>query len=246
MSEEHFNEIIKIDEATFNRSEPRSISSLEALRISDPDGCFVLIDNNRVVGYNYSKTMGNEGFLGPLGIIRKYQNKGFGKVLIKKTIEYLIKNCNVIGLEVLPENGNVIGLYQRIGFNSGFPSYLFQAHYGYEFEISSNEFNVTSSKKMSHSEFEKVLDYIERWTQSSYNGLSFKKQLDNTRKFKGEVLIAFNDGDPVGFLGYSKTLLPTLWGAISDVDNIKTQKEMMNDLLFHFNKINGFDDVVLK
>ena len=86
----------------------------------------------------------------------------------------------------------------------------------------------------------------QKWTQSSYNGLSFKKQLDNTQKFKGEVLIAFNYGDPVGFLGYSKTLLPTLWGAISDVDNIKTQKEMINDLLFHFNEINGFDDVVLQ
>lgn len=62
MSEEHFNEIVKIDEAAFNRSEPRSISNLESLRISDPEGCFVLMDNNRVVGYNYSKTMGSEEF----------------------------------------------------------------------------------------------------------------------------------------------------------------------------------------
>jgi len=31
-----------------------------------------------------------------------------------------------MGLEVLPENGNVIGLYQKRGFTSGFPSYLFQ------------------------------------------------------------------------------------------------------------------------
>jgi ribosomal protein S18 acetylase RimI-like enzyme len=126
MEEEHLDEIIRIDEATFKRAEPRSIENLSALRFSDPDGCFVIIDANRIVGYNYSKTMGNEGYLGPLGIIPGYQNKGLGKALVLKSIEYLVKNCSVIGLEVLPENGNVIGLYQRRGFISGFPSFLFQ------------------------------------------------------------------------------------------------------------------------
>lgn len=70
--------------------------------------------------------MGNEGYLGPLGIIESYQNMGLGKALISKSIDYLIKNCNMIGLEVLPENGNVIGIYQRMGFTPGFPSYLFR------------------------------------------------------------------------------------------------------------------------
>lgn len=30
------------------------------------------------------------------------------------------------------------------------------------------------------------------------------------------------------------------------MDNIKTQKDMMKDLLFHSNEINGFDNVVLQ
>lgn len=104
MEEEHLDKIIRIDEATFKRAEPLSIENLSALRFSDPDGCFVIIDANRIVGYNYSKTMGNEGYLGPLGIIPVYQNKGLGKALVLKSIEYLVKNCSVIGLEVLPEN----------------------------------------------------------------------------------------------------------------------------------------------
>ena len=126
MEEEHLDEIIRIDEASFKRTEPRSIENLHAIRISEPEGCFVMEDANRIVGYTYSKTIGNEGYLGPLGIIPGYQNKGLGKALILKSIGHLEKTCNVIGLEVLPENGNVIGLYQRMGFISGFPSYLFQ------------------------------------------------------------------------------------------------------------------------
>jgi hypothetical protein len=33
--------------------------------MSDPEGCFVLRDKNKILGYNYSKTMGNEEYLGP-------------------------------------------------------------------------------------------------------------------------------------------------------------------------------------
>jgi len=36
------------------------------------------MDSNRIVGYNYSKTMGNEGYLGPLSIMPEYQNNGLG------------------------------------------------------------------------------------------------------------------------------------------------------------------------
>ncbi|WP_255343950.1 hypothetical protein [Methanobacterium sp. SMA-27] len=40
MSEEHSNKLSRY-KATFNLSEPRSISNFEALRISDPDGWLV-------------------------------------------------------------------------------------------------------------------------------------------------------------------------------------------------------------
>ena len=42
MEEEDLEEIIRIDETTFKRPEPRSIKNLSALRMSDPEGCFVL------------------------------------------------------------------------------------------------------------------------------------------------------------------------------------------------------------
>lgn len=248
MEEEHLDEIIRIDEATFKRAEPRSIENLSALRFSDPDGCFVIIDANRIVGYNYSKTMGNEGYLGPLGIIPVYQNKGLGKALVLKSIEYLVKNCSVIGLEVLPENGNVIGLYQRMGFISGFPSFMFQIPDEFKpKKLYSDDFDVKKAREMTSKEYDNVLDGIENWIRSSYTGVSFRKDLSATYKLNGDVLVAFNGENPAGFLSYSKTLLPTLWGAVDgNIKNINVQKEVMEGLLTNFNELNGFEDVVLQ
>ena len=248
MEEEDLEEIIRIDETTFKRPEPRLIKNLSALRMSDPEGCFVLMDESKIIGYNYSKTMGNEGYLGPLGIIQSYQNKGLGKALISKSTDYLIKNCNVIGLEVLPENGNVIGLYQRMGFTSGFPSYLFQISDGSKLKkINSNDLCITNASKLALSKYYKILESIDKWTNSSYNGLSFRNDLDVTFELGGDILVAFNREQPAGFLAYSQNLIPTLWGAVdSNIKDYKLQKKIMESLLLYFNELNGFEDVIIQ
>ena len=63
--------------------------------MSSHEGWFVLWDESKIVGYNYSKIMGNEGYLEPLGIIYCYQKRGLGSFNFKST-EYLIKNYNVL------------------------------------------------------------------------------------------------------------------------------------------------------
>jgi GNAT superfamily N-acetyltransferase len=248
MEEEDLEEIIKIDETTFERPEPRSIKNLSALRMSDPEGCFVLKDESKIVGYNYSKTMGNKGYLGPLGIIQSYQKKGLGKALITKSIDYLIKNCSVIGLEVLPENGNVIGFYQRMGFTSGFPSYLFQISEEFKLKkINSSKLHITNAHKLASSKYETILNGIDKWTNNSYNGLSFRNDLDDTLRLNGDILVAFHEDKPAGFLAYSQNLIPTLWGAVdSDINDYKLQKEIIELLILHFNDLNGFEDVIVQ
>jgi hypothetical protein len=67
---------------------------------------------------------------------------------------------------------------------------------------------------MTFKEYDNVLDGIENWTRSSYTGVSFRKDLSATYKLNGDVLVAFNGENPAGFLSYSKTLLPTFWGAV--------------------------------
>ncbi len=248
MEEEDLEEIIRIDETTFKRPEPRSIKNLSALRMSDPEGCFVLKDERKIVGYNYSKTMGNQGYLGPLGIIQSYQNKGLGKALITKSIDYLIKNCSVIGLEVLPENGNVIGLYQRMGFTSGFPSYLFQISEEFKVKkLNSSKHYITNACKLPSSEYDSILKDIDKWTNSSYNGLNFRNDLDATFELNGDILVVFHEDKPAGFLAYKKDLIPTLWGAVdSNINDYKLQREIMELLILQFNDLNGFEDVIIQ
>lgn len=76
MEDKDLAPISKIDHVAFGHEKPRSIENLKALKLSDPEGCFVLEDNSVIIGYNFSKSMGNEGYLGPLGILPEYQNSG--------------------------------------------------------------------------------------------------------------------------------------------------------------------------
>ena len=248
MEEEDLEEILRIDETTFKRPEPRSIENLSALRMSDPEGCFVLWDESKIVGYNYSKTMGNEGYLGPLGIMERYQNRRFGKALITKSLDYLIESCDVIGLEVLPENGNVIGLYQRMGFTPGFPSYLFQISEELRLEkINSNDLIITNASEIEASEFGMILEDIDKWVNSSYNGLNFRNDLNLTFELDGDILVAFHEDKPAGFLAYSPTLIPTLWGAVDNsINDYKLQKKIMKSLILQFDELNGFEDVIVQ
>ncbi len=48
IGEEYLDEIIRIDEETFNHEELRSIANLKAIRMSDPDCCFVIMDKNKL------------------------------------------------------------------------------------------------------------------------------------------------------------------------------------------------------
>jgi ribosomal protein S18 acetylase RimI-like enzyme len=248
MEEEDLEEIIRIDETTFKRPEPRSIKNLSALRMSDPEGCFVLKDKSKIVGYNYSKTMGNEGYLGPIGIMQSYQNRGLGKALISKSMDYLLKNCDVIGLEVLPENGNVIGLYQRMGFTSGFPSYLFQISEEFKIKkINSDDLYISNASENGQSEYDAILSDIDEWTNSSFNGLSFRNDLNITFELDGDILVVFNGDKPAGFLAYSQNLIPTVWGAVdSNIKDYKLQKKIMKSLILHFYDLNGVEDVVIQ
>lgn len=247
MEESDLEEIITIDETAFNRIEPRKVANLKALMISDPDGCFVLTDGNDVVGYNYSKSMGSEGYIGPLGLLPEYQNRGFGKILVQKTLDHLSVKCDVIGLEVLPEKGNIIALYQKMGFISGFPSYLFGVQQGHELNIKySNEFQVKNVSNTTKAQFQSILDDVDDWSYNSLEGLNFNKDLETTKDLEGIVLVCFDGAETVGLLAYSKTLVPTLWGAVDGRKTVHNQKQIIRGLLHYFNEINGFNEVILQ
>jgi GNAT superfamily N-acetyltransferase len=257
MEDEHLNDVVKVDQIAFERYEPRTKENFRALKLSDPDGCFVVLDKEEVVGYSYSKVLGNEGYLGPLGLLPPYQNEGYGKVLVSKNLEYLKSHCSTIGLEVLPEYGGNIGLYSKIGFISGFPSLLFELpeqlphnwdlphHFESEHQTALQEdpFEFKLLSGVPEVRQEKIIREIDSWTRNSFNGLNYQKDLKTTLDLKGVVLVAFDEKEPVGFLAYSKTLLPYLWGVVKVHE---AQKEIMVGLLTKFIYLNEDERVIVQ
>lgn len=239
MKNKHLKEIINVDEIAFNRTEKRNLENLESCRLSDSEGCFVLLDGNRVVGYSYSRTMGSHGYLGPLSIIPPYQNQSYGKQLIAKNLEYLKSNCKVVGLEVLPESGDNIGLYNKLGFFTGLPSLLFEFPEEINFFESKFEFKVLS--ETSNHQQQNIIEKIDSWTGKLFDGVSYARDIGATIDYNGLVLVAFEEKIPVAFLAYSKTALPYLWGVVKPVE---AQKEIMKDILTYFNVLYKDGDVM--
>jgi GNAT superfamily N-acetyltransferase len=244
MKDEHLNQLMSIDELTFQRDEPRSLENLSALKRSDPGGCLVMQDGEEIIGYTYSKTMGNEGYLGPLGIIPKYRNMGLGKVLIQKNLDYLRKKCKIIGLEALPENGDVIGFYQKMGFVSGFPSYIFHIPKKLKMDPPIRDVSLKNASDMGELEFSNVLNGIKKW---DLNQINFTQNLSLTQELGGNILMAFNGEYPVGFLAYSQTLNPIVLGAVNNTNlNLNLQQDIFKILINNFSPIKNCNNAVLQ
>lgn len=241
MDDADLDSISRIDFRAFGHEKSRSIENLKALKLSDPEGCFVLEDKNVIIGYSFSKTMGSEGYLGPIGITPEYQNSGYGKTLILKNIEYLKSKCNIIGLEVLPELGENIGLYHKMGFISGFPSLRFE--FPSKIKKINLNYDYLDLSKVSRSIQIKIIDKIDLLTKKYFNGVSYKKDIIDTLKFKGVVLVAFENEEPLGFIAYSKTLLPHLWGCIKPHND---QKYVLKEIIAEFSKINNDNNIIIE
>lgn len=80
MTAGHVKKLVEVDQIAFRREEARSQENLDALRLSDPEGCFVLLDGNSVVGYSYCKTMGSEGYLGQLVCFLNFKTVAMEKI----------------------------------------------------------------------------------------------------------------------------------------------------------------------
>lgn len=240
MTAGHAKKLVEVDQIAFRREEARSQENLEALWLSDPEGCFVLLDGDSVVGYSYCKTMGSEGYLGPVGLLPEFQDSGYGKNLITRSLDYLKLHCIVIGLEVYPELGDNLGIYYKMGFTSGFPSILFR----FPGELSvQRKFQIKSLFEVSKRNQTEILQKIDSWTRNSFDGVSYLKDLRGTLDLNGLILVAFNDNEPIGFLAYKKTLLPYLWGITKPG---KAQKKIIRELMAIFMQLNPACDVIVQ
>ena len=76
---------------------------------------YVLIVNGDLVGYCVCWYFENELHIGNFAVDKKYQGKGFGKILMQKIFE-LFPEYNQALLEVNHSNNIAINLYLKFGF----------------------------------------------------------------------------------------------------------------------------------
>lgn len=256
MNDDHLEEILKIDQNAFQRDEPRTVLNLKGLREGDPEGCFVLKDGTNLVGYSFNKTMGEEGYLGPVGIQPSLHGQGWGQKLIQHSLDYLKSRCNVIGLEVRPEAGNNLGLYQKLGFYSAFPSLIMEVPL--KFEIQQETFEIDNTAEngcgrdsyclelyshMPENRRKRVLDEIEIWTRHDLKGISYRKDLELINAGEGDIIIISQNNEPLGFLASYSIVFLHMWGAIKPGTK---EHDILKEGLQLFREINPQGEVLLE
>jgi GNAT superfamily N-acetyltransferase len=83
----------------------------------EPGGCFLALENGKVVGTIVSHVWGSVGWFGPLEVDPRYQDKGIGRALVMRSVDYLrTRNCITVGCETMAGSPRNIAFYHRLGF----------------------------------------------------------------------------------------------------------------------------------
>lgn len=254
MEEEHLETIIKLDQLAFQREEPRSLENLRGLMMGDEKGCFVLMDGQELFGYSFCKTMGEEGYLGPLGIHPSIQGQGHGKKLILNSLDYLQSHCRVVGLEVRPEAGNNLGLYHKLGFHSTYPSLILKvpeklpcpegkANIGVGVNQDLENLKVELFQPALDDRKESLMEKIDNWTRKEMEEVSYLKDLNLVIEGGGDILVALYNNEPVGFLTFYRSVFLHLWGAVKPHP---IQDQILKEMLMLFRENHGPGEVLLE
>ncbi len=85
----------------------------------EPEGCFLATENGKVVGSIISHVWGSVGWFGPLEVDPRFQDKGIGKSLVMRSVEYLrSRSCKTVGCETMAGSYRNLAFYHKLGFRS--------------------------------------------------------------------------------------------------------------------------------
>lgn len=237
MTKDQLREVRELDGKCFNRIEKRSMKNVTALwEISDGGG-FVGEENDELIAYLFTHRYGNVGTIGPLGVLSDHRKKGYAKEIIAVAITFLQEQgCTTIGLEVLPDKVENIGLYSGMGFQFVQPSVL--AHfkcYGYEPDAcykNGNEISIASLEQFNRKFLQKHEGY------SLYSDVCWV--IDHS---PDKILFYVEEDEIKGFLSYNVELYQYVWGYLSEeICNPKVTGNMFGYLA----KINSCDDLPVR
>lgn len=89
-------------------------SDFEFMQKLEPDGCFVLFNNQEPVGIATCISYGKTGWFGNLAVKKTYRRRGAGSFLVEHAVDYLRgKGVETVGLYAYP---SLVGFYRNVGF----------------------------------------------------------------------------------------------------------------------------------
>ncbi|MCK5046415.1 MAG: GNAT family N-acetyltransferase, partial [Candidatus Heimdallarchaeota archaeon] len=162
----------------------------------------------KVVGAIFCHVWGKFGWIGTFGVHPDFQEKGYGKALMSKAIEYLDKKRNVttLALETMNASTFNIGLYSKLGFKPAFqtmrlirPIILSPLK-----ETNFSKFAKENNLELSYmSQEEDKADIFTRcgWLASKIeNGLDYRTEIELAEKYNfGETILLKREGFIIGF-----------------------------------------------
>ena len=118
MTEEHLDDVVVLEEATFSIPWPRSEFERE-VKENKMAIYYVAVEDGRVIGYAGMWHVVMEGHITNVGVLQEVRRKGVGSMLMEKLIEIAVeKKMFGITLEVRMGNAPAQALYHKFGFKA--------------------------------------------------------------------------------------------------------------------------------
>ena len=204
MTPKMFNSIILLDSICYNKENNiRTIDNISALYNNNPKGCFVIHDDNRILGYVFSRIAGNLGFISPLAVHPEHKNKDYAQDLIKVAVQNLINmGCKSIGIDLNQSTGENIGLFLTAGFELSYPTILYKKTFPYP--------NISSEHILNGNDVtDEMLFAFDRKFREDFCGYSLIKDLKEALATSKEKVIFYLENDSIrGFVFNIKEISP--------------------------------------
>ncbi len=175
----------------------RTRTNILVCREKDPEGCFVVEEGDRVIGFIFSRTWGGVGWFGTFAVMPEYQGYGIGKRLIAASLKYLRQDPDrVIGLETMPGSPYNLGLYLRQSFQTRFPTFLLSKVLK---QPAAGHVDLPRWSQAEAKTRERWLAELREATGQVLPGLDYSKEITSTaRHGLGETLVLTNGPRAVG------------------------------------------------
>lgn len=176
---------------------------------ANPGGSFVAVENDRVVGFCFSRRWGRIGWLGPLSVLPEHENRHLGTALLEHVIaEFQKKEAVTIGLEMVAGSVRNLAFYAKAGFRTENPAV--------DMVMPANELpalalpadcEVVQYSALPEPRRQEFLEMSLKLCDSLQPGLDYTAEILLTREFSfGDTFLVLKRHKPWGFfLGHTET-----------------------------------------